>query len=423
MSNAKVGSFSIASTDTVGTTIAITGLDFTPKAIICWWSGRDELVDTLGRSDLHAGMGYASSPTSRGVVFGQGEDGVATTNLDDAHRVDALVGNIKTSPPMSGTIEGLADLDSIETDGFTIIIDDQFGLNLEVQYLAFGGDLVEEVAVDIFQSQNSIGTQDITSLSFQPDSVLMLSIGTGTGPPSLFNDMQFTVAAMKSTTEQGMVATGSRNGQGTAQGASLAHQGAEAFSTMRYSPGNIDNRFKFDSFLVNGFRVEHLQADDDDVIFMAIKGANFAIGELQTRTDGANIVTNGLDFKPSAVMFFSHNATEDDPATGGRDSAVLSIGAATGPAERSASYRSDIDNLGTSRLATAVEFDSVYINTDEAAAPAITGLMDLVSMESDGFITVMDDPDPTAAFVMYWAFGLEAAAGGPHRRMLFGVTH
>jgi len=155
---------------------------------------------------------------------------------------------------------------------------------------------------------------------------------------------------------------------------------------------------------------------------MSIKGAIFAIGELQTRTDGANIVVNGLDFKPSAVMFFSHNGTEDDPATGGRDSAILSIGAATGPSERSASYRSDVDNLGTSRLATAVEFDAVYINTDEAAAPAITGLMDLVSMESDGFITVMDDPDPTAAFVMYWAFGLEAA-GGPHRRMLMGVTH
>ncbi len=419
MSNAKVGSFSIASTDTVGTTIPITGLDFTPKGIICWWSGRTELVDTLGRSDIHAGMGYASSPTSRGMAMGQGEDGVGTTNLDDAHHLDALVGNIQTG---GGTLDGLADLDSIEADGFTIIIDQQFGLDLEIQFLAFGGDLVEEVAVDLFQSQNSIGTQDITSLSFQPTSVLMLSVGTGAGPPSIFTDMQFTVAAMKSTTEQGMVGSGSRNGQGTAQGESLAHQGDEAFSTIRYTAGSMDNRFKFDSFLVNGFRVEHLQADDDDIIFMAIKGANFAIGELQTRTDGANIVVNGLDFKPSAVMFFSHNGTEDDPATGGRDSAILSIGAATGPSERSASYRSDVDNLGTSRLATAVEFDAVYINTDEAAAPAITGLMDLVSMESDGFITVMDDPDPTAAFVMYWAFGLEAA-GGPHRRMLMGVTH
>jgi len=146
---------------------------------------------------------------------------------------------------------------------------------------------------------------------------------------------------------------------------------------------------------------------------MAVKGGDYSIGELQTRTDGADITVSGLISRPSALMFFSHNDVEDDPATGGRDSAIVSIGAATGPDERLSAYRSDIDGLASSRMATAVEYDAVYIRTDEAASPVVTGLMDISSIEDDGFIAVMDDPDPTAAHVMFWAFGPAAVVAPP----------
>ncbi len=68
-----------------------------------------------------------------------------------------------------------------------------------------------------------------------------------------------------------------------------------------------------------------------------------------------------------------------------------------------------LDENGTadSETARAVEHDEVYANI--ATDDTIEGLLDIKSIDSDGFTCVMDDPDPSAAFVPYMAFGDTAA--------------
>ncbi len=395
----KVDSLLVQTSDIVTDTIVVTGLGFTPKAIIFWWNGRDEAVDTLGRANTKFGLSYCGGATDRRAISGQSEDAVGTSRSDDAARADTCVFIISTA----GAIDGLLDLQSLDADGFTMVVDQVFGQDIRAHFLALGGDSLTDVFIGDFLQQDVLGNQSITGVGFQPDFVAFTGVASGQALPSLFDDMQGIVASMVSGTEQGYVAWGSQNGVGTMTTARTAQQGVEAHATASGS-GSVKARFEFVSMDADGFTIDHTEEDNDRTIFMCLKGGDYAIGQLATRTDGADIVVSGLGFAPSAAMFMSHTSTED-AINVSQTNSIISIGAASGPTERGARYSSDIDNLATSRVATAVEFDAVYIHTDEAAAPAIDGLMDLKSLDADGFTTVMDDPDPSANFVLFWAFG------------------
>jgi hypothetical protein len=65
----------------------------------------------------------------------------------------------------------------------------------------------------------------------------------------------------------------------------------------------------------------------------------------------------------------------------------------------------DDDAATTAIVGTAFEYDAVYINMPGTAA-TVQGLMDVKTIDSDGFTMIMDDADPSQAFVWYLAFGL-----------------
>jgi hypothetical protein len=81
----------------------------------------------------------------------------------------------------------------------------------------------------------------------------------------------------------------------------------------------------------------------------------------------------------------------------------MSIGAFSALNERGAQSFWDEDNKDTTEVSTAIRFDAVYASI--AADATIEGLMDVKEINSSGFKCVMDDPDPSAKFVPYIAFG------------------
>ena len=405
---AEAGSLVVASTDIVGTTIPVTGLGFTPKAIFFTWSGRGEASDTLGRATAKPGYGFTRGIADRAFASGYTEDAVATTNTSRYLNDVAPVGIISTVDAQ----DGLLDLDSLDADGFTMIVDQVFGQDVRVHFLALAGDDILDTFFGNYVEQNVIGNQSVTGVGFMPDAVFFLSVASGGAAPVLGNNLQATISGMIDATLEGVVAITSRDGQATVNSHRYNRNVDEAYATIA-GGGAVNARFEFVSMDADGFTVNHLEADNDRVFFLAMRGGDYHIGAFDTRTDGVNIVTTGLGFKPAGALFVSHNAAESAADTSQAD-AIRSVGVASSPTDRGAHYLSDIDGLGTSRVATAVEFDAVYIRTDEAAAPVITGLMDLVSFDPDGLTTVMDDPDPSAAQVLFFAFGpAEAPAFGP----------
>ena len=398
---AEAGSLLVQASDIVGTTIPVTGLGFTPKAIIFTWSGRGEAADALGRATARPGYGFTNGIAGRAFCSGYTEDAVATSNTSRYLNDVAPVGRISTADAQ----DGLLDLDSLDADGFTMIVDQVFGADQRIHFLAIGSADLTDTFFGNFVEQNAIGNQSITGVGFQPDALLFLSVASGGAAPVLGNNLQNTIGGMVDATLEGVDAITSRDGQASATSHRYNRNVDEAYATIA-GGGAVNARFEFVSMDADGFTVNHLEADNDRVFFLALKStdAAFHIGAFDTRTDGANIVVTGLGFKPAGLIFVSHNAVESTADTS-QASNIRSVGLASSPTKRGAHYVSDISGEATMRVASAVEFDAVYIRTDEAAAPAITGLMDLVSKDPDGFTCVMDDPDPTAAQVLFFALG------------------
>jgi hypothetical protein len=56
----------------------------------------------------------------------------------------------------------------------------------------------------------------------------------------------------------------------------------------------------------------------------------------------------------------------------------------------------------------ASEYDAVYIDIDPTSS-SVVGLMDVKSIDTDGFTCIMDDADPSGKFVWYLALGVAPA--------------
>ena len=145
---------------------------------------------------------------------------------------------------------------------------------------------------------------------------------------------------------------------------------------------------------------------------LCLKGGQFKVGDILSQTTTDNTAETGVGFQPKALIFASHNKTESTADTP-QDHDERTVGFATSATSRNCVGIMDKDNEGTMDVAHAIHTDQCYSNQSTAATIAVEGLMDLVSMDSDGFTFVMDDADPAQAFAWYLAVGNSAAANNP----------
>ena len=395
----KVGAFNIG-TGAVSTTVPVTGVGFQPKAIIFWWSGRTESTDTTGGANHARGFGVAVSSTSRRAIYSQSQDGVSTSSANTGHHNANVVGALTTT----GTIDGLADLQSMDSGGFTLVITDQFTINLRVHYLALGGADLTDAAIGTFTEPAAIGTQDITTAGFQPDAVVLLSAMIAADPPGTAADSTMMIGTAAGATPSNAVWAGAADDNGgTSRTLSYSRSG-ESIAMFKNTIDQTTGRAQVTQWLSNGFRLDWSErAGARRISYLALKGGYYSVGNVQTQTDTTTtIVASGFGFTPKAAMLVSDlaaaNAADVVVATDG-----WSLGAFTSTTERGAQATRDVDNLATTQVTTGVEHDEAYLRP--SASDTVDGLMDIQSMDTDGFTAIMDDADPTQAFVWYLAFG------------------
>ncbi len=398
----KVGSFNTG-TGAVSSTVAVTGVGFQPKAILFWWTGQTSTTDAVAGTHSFAGYGVAVSPTGRGTIYVYVEDATATSNTDRAHNNDACVAMMGNAT----NVDGLLDLQSMDADGFTLVVDDQFSVDMRVHYMAFGGDELTNVAFGTFTEPGATGTQDYTTAGFQPDCVFLGISGTGTPPyTSITSTFNLGIATAASSL---FIGGASLNGSATPDGAAYCRTGAEVIAAAMDSSAakSIGTRAAFSAFLSNGFRLNWTERSGArPCIYLALKGGSYAIGSISSRTDTNNISVTGLGFRTTGILFASHCRAQSA-------SDVLdanwrwSLGATDTLGGRVAAGHLVRDTIDPSQVAVAVEHDSVYVNISDS--DTIDGLMDLVSIDQAGFTTVMTNPDPSAAFITYLAVGNKVA--------------
>ena len=122
-----------------------------------------------------------------------------------------------------------------------------------------------------------------------------------------------------------------------------------------------------------------------------------ASGSLLTTTGTSNVAVTGLGFQPKLVLFFGADRAAQPGTTTGF---YMGFGAATGATERGCVLSRSRDAQTTSQLSAFVRSDSCFGNV-LGTSDGVNGLLDFVSMDSDGFTVVPDDAF-FASYYVYW---------------------
>ena len=399
--SSAVGSFNTG-TGAIGTTVAVSGLGFQPKLVLFWWSNRTGTTDAAGRADAGRGFGYAISTSVRGRCNTLAQD-TPTSMVTNKSQDDTECIGLTTT---ADAIDGLMDLQSMDADGFTLVVDDVFVASYRVHYLALGGTDITDVAGGNFLKATVTGDQDITSVGFEPDLVILFSHGGTNLTGTIAVDTELMIGAFDGNGNQAVYLGASNDAAGTSQTLSYCTD-AECAAIFANAITITDQRAQFTSMLSNGFRINWIDnagAVASAIQYIALKGGSYKVGSLLTQTDTTtDIVASGFGFQPAAGMFLSHGKAESTADTP-QDDDEWSMGAFSSTSARAAFATADDDAAGTAIVSSAVEHDEVYINLN-ANTGAVEGLMDIKSVDSGGFTCIMDDADPAQAFVWYIAFG------------------
>ena len=150
-------------------------------------------------------------------------------------------------------------------------------------------------------------------------------------------------------------------------------------------------------------------------------GGNVKVGNFLSQTDTSTTFgTGALGFTPVAMLVASHNTSEQVGLTA-TDHDHWSFGGATSASARVAQAIRDQDASADSIVTTAIDYDSIYLNTD---GTGLVGVGNISLWGANAVDLVMDDADPAQAFLGYVVIGKDTVVGGgtgPRNLLLMGV--
>jgi hypothetical protein len=395
--SAKVGAFTWT-TGGVGTTFAESGFGFQPKVILFFWGGSNSGTDAVGRRDVRRGFGVAKDTTNRWMVGSYSQDTPTTSVCDRFSATDACA----KSWLSTGTVEGALDLQSIDADGFTMVVDDALSVAIRVHYLALGGADITDVATGMI-SLTSSGDMDHTAVGFQPNFVL-LGANDHTAMPGNTIHSFLMLGMVDAALNQAVLSVGGDDGAATADTRSYCRAG-ECIAFLD-TANAVTLRRNVSAMLSNGFRTSsilHSGSFSQDVFYLALRGGSYRVDNLTTSvTNGATIAETGFGFQPRAALLLSHGNAESAAATvQSHDQSI--VGAFTSTTERGCQGALDEDAVGLMECTAFVEHDQCLAQLTTSST--VVGLVDVQSIDSDGFTLVMDSAANPAYFVPYVAFG------------------
>lgn len=399
--NAAVGAFDTG-TGAVTSTVVVSGLGFAPVAVLFWWNGRTGSSTASGRASQQRGFGAATSTTQRWSVASSSQDTPTTMVAKKSQRNDACVGILTAL----GALDGLLDVQSFDSGGFTLVVDDQFAASYRVHYLALGGaDITNAKAGSVALNNVGAGDVDVTDPGFQPDFIALASSGQTSINGTITSDstIAFAMASGTASANQGVWTAGSNDAAATSVTLTYCRSG-EVVAAYNAAVTALSIRGSMTSWLSTGFRLNLTAAGGGGILcYLALKGGKYYVENLLTSLSlNATIAESGFGFTPLGALFVSGCLAEASAGTPVAHD-QFSLGAATSASNREAMAVMDQNAAGTAVVSTAVYVDEVYINLSTTGT--IEGLADISSFDATGFTLIEDDADTVAAFVFYAAFG------------------
>jgi hypothetical protein len=404
--------------------IVVTGLSFQPKIVFFWSMGRTDATNAVGNiTYLDRNFGAADgtnqwvcSFTEKNGTTGGNNTGVNQTNLYCImHEVSAMSGGIDAYATYS--------LYSMDSGGFTLHPETAGSAPtigaVEIFYLALGGTQITGTALGDAHLLASTGATSVTGLGITPTCVVCATGGVNSNRSTAYVGGGSTASCLSVGFSDGTnFGTVSRFASGEGSNNQQRHysQHGECYCA-EIVEGQANPRISMygsiNGFVSGGFTINNILASGTgafNIFYAAIAGLEAHVGNFTTETDtSTHMAQSGFGWKPAAALLLSvcdAEATDGTiQGTGGTAQNEMSIGAFTSTASRQA-YGEGVVNPGSpTHDGSAIAYDSVYQNVLSGATSSLQGAMDMVSVDSDGFTTVMTTADPQQNIVFYLAFG------------------
>jgi hypothetical protein len=172
----KAGSFT-KSTAAAPAAQAVTGIGFTPKALILFTCGATAL--NTATAHFKTAIGFTAGASSSGSMAISGQDAVTPTNTSMRAAAKAL-----TIVQYGESLLAECDLTSFDSDGFTLSWTTNDANAYYIGYLALGGSDITGAAVTRWQCTTTGAERAVTGVGFEPTVILDLANG-GSGTPPL----------------------------------------------------------------------------------------------------------------------------------------------------------------------------------------------------------------------------------------------
>jgi hypothetical protein len=251
VTNVKAGTFTLAASTGIQN---ITGVGFQPDFAM-FLQGFTEAVDTAS-TGLEMGMGFADYNNNQGSILNCVKDNETTNKTKySLQRTD----NVILLSSTACALDALAAFNGFSSDGFSLNVSDAPAAATSIFYLAIKGG---SYAVGNFSQPTTTGTQTISGLGFQPNSVVLFShnqvSGTALTAPSTFS-----IGAANATTSRAGVWGQSRNVDPSQTAVYTDNSKIMIMRTLSGTggTGTINAQADFNGFTSDGFQLNWTTVD------------------------------------------------------------------------------------------------------------------------------------------------------------------
>lgn len=395
--------------DAATTVYTISGLPFQPKALRFYWIGLQNAADAVSEAvNERRGVGFAVSTSARRAIGTFSQDTAATSNCGAAARDDCCV----CLTDGAGASAGRLDLNSIPSDGFTLIVDLQAAANITVFWEAWGGTDITVAIVGDIAEPAATGNVDYTVTGFVAGATDQVVMFAGCQSTAALNTDAATDSGLHvgfATAVGGVTVCGNSDDASTAMDTDGYCQNSECLSMIVVAGGNPNARATLTQFGTDNFRLNWLARalTSRRTAFLAIKGGSWAVGEytINGNTGSATATVSGLSFAPKGVSLIGRMTTKNTVATAtANDRIGMGSGSSTSSRRSMGILDEDATASSACEINTTIQYDQVLCFPSTAGA--LQSAYDINAMNSDGFQIIVDTAGGVASeWQGYLTFG------------------
>ena len=395
----------------VATTTYDVDFDCVPKFGILIYTGiSTSTIDAIETATIAtargASVGFFTSSASRRAVAYTSDDAAAAAALAVSVRSDSVF----TRSGSTGRLDVDAEANWPATDTVRFIVDNQGTGDKRISAFVVCGTDITAQAVGTITEPGVTGDQD-TALGLTPTGVLLASVGFPTINSSSGSQGMFMLSCVDGTRswvtymggDDGALTMDNVSYAKTAQAVALGPEPAvtlDAEATGSFSGTNLRLNWATQTAAVRL------------LIYLAWAGGQFRCDSTTTATDTNAFSQTGFGFQPVGGFYASAGRAASTASTPTAH-AQISLGAADGTAQV-AHASEDEDATLAAEIASAIEYDNVYINID-VTGQTILALCALTTFDVGGQTFTCSDAETTGSLLGTANWGATAAAATRRR--------